>query len=539
MTSGRLRFLFIVCCILTPMLVVAQRLTPVQRYKMNLRILELVDTYEGSLRTSRSFPFSKAKRRFMSLYSNVKDSLVYSDIMDFRPGALMSAEEYAKQLEMRQHLMCAISNLSKGDYVFKNGKWYVALTMDKTVTYFVANESNVSDPPKSMVYFSSADYYKQPYKITIHCSYDPQKDIARIESVDGEINSSVPMLPDDFLVVQRSGTKADRIKIKGAPGDSLSFNSEGQAFVARELIESWHEDVIIKEELIAKAQTFSHVKLNYKTIHWRAKLRFMTTLGSAFKVQSGSTLESDKNSAIEIGADIGYTFPLGKASTMGIYTGLGISMSTLQLKLSQPLEYGYGMSDANAVRYTRKYTIASATEGVKYTDLVIPLYLNFDHKLSKKLYLNWSVGAKFYVNGSVKVTPYTVAGDVKAVYDNGKVVSDRKQDAIGALNGVYDRFLYPGSYTRGATDMSLLGGIGLSYDIFKGKLLAFAKFGYEYGLAPVHESMVSEYYNVGQRLYPIVYSGKAKGEIATRSLFNCASFSRQAAWLEIGLTCKF
>lgn len=539
MISGKLRFLLVICCILVPMSVVAQQLTPAQRYKMNLRLLELVETYESSLRTSRSFPFSKSKRKFMSLYSNNKDLLVYSDIMDFRASDKISVTEYARQLEMRELLMSSLSNLSKGDYVFKDGKWHIALTMDKTMTYYVSNESRIPEMERSMVYFSSLDYYKQPYKITLHCSYDPATELARIESVDGGINTSVPMLSDGFLVVQRSDDKDSRFKIKGAPGDSLAFNSEGQAFVAKELIQSKHEDIVITADTIARAQTFSHVKLSYKTVHWRAKFRFATTLGSAFAVESNDALSNEKNSAMEIGVDFGYTFPLGKSSTIGLYSGLGLSMSTLNLKFSQPIEYGYRLSDAEGLRYNRQYTITSASEGIKYTDMVIPFYINLDHKLYDRLYLNWSVGAKFYVNSSIKINPYTIVGDVKAIYEDGSVVSEREVDAIGSVSGVYDHFLYPGSFSRQPVDMSIIGGIGLSYSIYKGRLLAFAKAGYEYGLAPILDASGSKYQDVAKKIYPMVYSGREKQNIATRSLLNCVSYKRQALWLEVGLTYKF
>ncbi len=539
MVSGKLRFLFVMCCILMPMAVAAQQMTPAQRYKMNLRILELAETYESSLRTSRSFPFSKSKRKFISLYSNCKDTLVYSDMMDFRAGDKISVEDYVRELEMREHLMSSISNLTKDDYIFKDGKWHIALTMDKVVTYFVSNESRLPEFNKSEVYFSSLDYYKQPYKITLNCSYDPKTETARIESIDGDINTSAPMLPEDFLVVQRSGDKDSRIKIKGAPGDSLAFNSEGQAFIAKEWVQSKHEDIVITADTIAKTQNFSHVKLSYTTTHWRAKLRFMSTIGSAFAVKSNDIFNSEKNSAMEIGIDLGYTFPLGKSSTIGLYSGIGLSMSTLNLKFSQPIEYGYGMSDPEGMRYNRQYTITSASEGIKYTDMVIPLYLNLDHKLYDKLYLNWSIGAKFYANSNIKVNPYTIVGDVKAVYEDGRVISDREADAIGSLSGVYDRFLYPGSYSRQPIDMSIMGGIGLSYSIYKGKMLTFMKFGYEYGLSSIHEASASKYQDIDQRIYPIVYSGKVKQNIATRSILNCVSYNRQAMWLEVGLTYKF
>lgn len=537
----RRQWLFIVACLLLPLLAQAQQQpTSSLRRTMNLRVLELVERYERALRTSKRYPFSQ--RTFFGLYTD-PNSLVYSDFIDYKPGQKISAQEYAERIASLQYPICSVANLTKGEYEFRDGKWYVTIMMDKQLSYFAINQSRLADPAQSIVYFSSEDYYKQPYKVLLNCCYDPETGRATIASIDGGMASQVPLIRDRFVVVQRNSAKDNKIRVEGVPGDSLQFNSSQQAFVACNAIKPWNDNVQIKADTIAVTTTFDHVKLHYKTTPFRAKVRFMTTLGSAFKVESPMNINSKKSAAYEFGVDFGYTFAVGKRTIMGVYTGLGMSLSSLKLGISSPISYSYKMTDSKGERYTRTYTLNSISEGVKYNDMVIPLYLQFDHKVHKKLYLNWSLGAKFYANGKVTVLPYTISGNVTVEYDgSGKIVDNQEDGAIGSISGEYDKFLQPGSYTRSAVDVSLLAGAGLSYNIYTGKtgsLLAFVKFGFEFGVGTTHEAMPGDYFSSHYGVYPMVYSHKLNANVATRSLMTSVSTRRQAGWVELGLTYKF
>lgn len=544
----RKSWLFIIAYLLMPMFALAQQPQQAQqqiqlqpssslRRVMNLRVLELVERYERSLRTSKRYPFSQ--RTFFGLYTT-PNSMVYSDFIDYKPGEKISATEYAERIASLQYPICSISNLTKGEYTLRDGKWYVTVMMDKEVSYFAINKSRMADPAQSIVYFSSSEYYKQPYKVLLNCCYDPESGKASIASIDGGISSPVPLIRDRFMVVQRSGPKDSRIKVYGTPGDSLHFNSSNQAFIARDALRPWSDNVEIKADTIAVTSTFDHVKLSYKKTPFRAKVRFMTTLGSAFNVKSDINIDKKKSSAYEVGVDIGYTFSLGKRTMMGIYTGLGISLSSLKLDVTTPISYSYRMTDSEGARYNRNYTINSISEGVKYNDIVIPLYVQFDHKVHKRIYVNWSLGAKFYVNGKVTVLPYTISGNVTAKYDgSNKVVEQQEDGAIGSISGEYDKFLQPGSYTRSAMDASFLAGVGMTYNIYKGKLFASVKFGYEIGLGTTYDATSGEYFKGSYNLFPMVYSHKLNANVATKSFMTCVSYRRQAGWAELGLIYKF
>ena len=534
----KLRIVLIACCLVLSLGAVAQqKLTNAEKYKINLKMLELVDRYERALRTSKRVPFSK--RTFMRLYSSPTDS-VYSYLMDFDPGMQVKISDFANELAARSNFTCSISNVEKGSYDWRDGKWHIPITLEKSVNYSVVSDSRIKGIEKSEVPFSTAEYYNQPFKLTLHCYYDPQTGRCSIGSIDGAMESSVPHLPHRFLVVQRSGAKDRRFKIEGAQGDTLPFNKQGQAFVKHGEIKSWHDDVTVSADTIAVTRSFDHVKLVSKAAHWRAKARFAVALGSAFNVSGSRLTNLDrkfKSSGYEFGVDFGYTAPLGRASTFGIFTGVGMSISSLSMECTSHLEYNYRAADAKGNVYQRYYTINRMSEAVKYNDLVIPLYFNFDHKLYKDLQLEWSLGAKVYINGAVSVTPFTVDGEVRAEYADPNV--EGSAPALGSISGTYERFLLPDSYSRSVADLSLVGGLGFRYNVYKKRLFAFAKFSYEYGVTKVHKSDEASLYNAESRIHPIVYSARANANVAPKSFMSCVSYNRQACWLELGLTYKF
>ena len=533
---NRLKIILILLCVSAYFHTVAQSMTNAERHQVNLRMLELVEKYESALRTSRSFPFSK--RNYVRLYTSPQDS-VYSDLMDYNPGTYVKVEDLANELAQRSMLTCNVANLDKGVYMWRDGKWHISLYIDKTVSYSTVNPSRVAEPAKSIVQFKSDEYYQSPYRITLNCSYDPQTGRCSIESVEGNVASEMPHLSSRFMVVQRNGEKDKRIKVVGTPGDSLHFNRNEQAFVSHSAVKPWHDDVIILADTIATTRAFDHVKLNYKVLHWRAKVRFAMTLGSAFKVNSSSLKSlnfSSKSSSYEFGADVGYTTLVGKRTTLGVFTGLGMAFSSLSMETSAPFTYSYQLSDSKGVLYNRTYSINSMKEALKYNDVVIPIYLNFDHKLYKGLALEWSLGAKLYINGKVSVTPFTVDGNVVADYANGGTGAAA---ALGSISGEYDRFLLPDTYTRSAVDMSLMGGLGFKYGFLSNRLLVSAKFSYELGATQVHKSKGISMFDSEQQYYPVVYSARTKSNVATQSFMSAVSYNRQACWLEIGLTYKF
>lgn len=506
--------------VLMPCFAIAQTMSNKEQRHINMKLLNLIEQYE----LTASLYDDGAKYAFMQLFSD-DNVLIYSDILDYKAGNQINVAEYIKMLGSKENVSIHMMNVSRSDYVREGNNWATTITFDKSIVYNDANG----------VLFSSPEYYKADYSLSMHCIYDKDYDRCFITAINGTINSTNAHLPETFVVINHTNDKLEKLRING---HSLEFNSFDQALATKDMIlVPWNEDIRLKTDVIAHTDNYDYVDLNFKTAHLRTKLRFAYALGSVFKVRSSTALNKDKSSGLEIGADLGYNIPIGRTASMGLYLGAAYSSSRINFSMND-IKYSYRTTDASGKSYLRHYELDNITEGITYTDLAIPIYLNFDHKLVNKLFLSWNIGAKIYLNGNIKITPYHIAGQVYGDY-NGEIVSSRLSDALGSIERDYTAFLYPNDYNRNMLDFSLLGGLSLSYDIFKDSMYVFMKYNYEYGLTDVHTSNNNALFDEASHQYPMVYSAHQNANIATRSFMDCVSYRRQIMWLELGLIFKF
>lgn len=508
----------LLACLWLPVSSVGQTLSNKEKRRINAKLLEAIEQYESNA----TIYDENTKYAFLELCDS--GALIYCDLMDQAAGKKIPVAEYADILRGRENVSMEMKNVRRDPPFWKDGAWYVNVNFSKSVVY---NDKNA-------VLYSSEEYYKADYDITVEFVYDPEEDCCRIASVDGKISSETPPLPEHYVVINRTSSLDDRLWCGKKHPD---FNSFDQAFAPAGSIRSWHDDVRIKADTIARTKNYDFVQFHYRKTSWRAKLRAGFTIGSAFKLTSPVNFTTNTSSAFEAGVDVGYALPLGKSVSLSIYTGLALSTSKIELGLKD-MTYSYATNDRQGASYSRCYDLESVTEGVSYTDIVIPLFLSLDHKLSKNLGLSWNVGAKIYMNGSAKVTPFHIKGEVYGNY-GGETVRNQPENAFGLLDNDYDAFLYPNTYARNSTDMSLVGGLALNYNILKQYLFLCAKFSYELGFTDVHKSNENDYFSAADQEYPMVYSARQKDNVATRSFMDCVSYKRQAMWLEVGLMFKF
>lgn len=485
---------------------------------MNLRMLNLLEQYEASSSMYDEF----AQYSFLELCDN-GTAMVYSDLLDFRPGQKVEVAAYVSALANKENVRMKIQNVTRDPYYWKDNAWHTVIRFDKVVDY--------NDP--GGVRFSNEEYYGAKHQIALECFYDEQEDRAYIRTIDGEVNSKQAHLPDEFVVVHYN--TEDDLRID-SNGDQLHFNSFDQAFVPKGSIRGWNDDVRIKADTISATPQYDYVKLRYKHTPWRLKLRYAMTMGEAFEVSTPVNLTTNTSSSTEMGAELGIALPLGRSSALTLWAGAAMSETKLDFGVGA-MNYNYTTADAQHQSYTRNYEITSATESLSFSDIVVPVYLSLDHKLFKNMYVHWSVGAKLYLNGETKVTPYHIEGRTWGTYGNSTVTSGG--ESFGSVSGDYETFLYPNSYVRNETDLSLTAGISLNYNLVKGRLFLFGKFAYEMGLNPVHESDENHLFNNSQKIFPVVYSARLQQNVVARSFMDCVSYTRKAMWLEFGLMFKF
>ncbi|MBO7330764.1 MAG: hypothetical protein J6U52_03125 [Alistipes sp.] len=500
---------------LFPLLGNSQTLTNKDQRHMNLRLLSLVEQYEANATVYDEV----ARYTFLDMYKD-QTVKVYSDMMDYEAGQMITVEEYMNTLTTKQNVSIAIKNVTRKPYEWKDDAWHTTVTFEKSMTY---NDEN-------SILFSTDEQYKADYLIALNCVYDPDADRCYITSIDGSLPDSVTIVPRRFTIVNRNSENDDRLTYDGKP---LTYNSFNQAFIAEGELEGWHQDIRIKADTIAKGHSYSMVNLRYKRKPWRMKARYAMTLGDAFEVSSPVQFNSLTSSSTEYGIDLGLAVS-GRTTSFGFYVGAAMSTSELSFAAGG-YNYSYATTDSQGVEYNRTYNITEMTEGVQYSDIVIPAYISLDQRLFKAVTLGFSVGAKVYLNGETTVTPYHMEGSVSGRYASGTVSSGG--DQFGSISGDYERFLYPNSYTRNPYDLSVTGGVTLNINLLRNSLFVYGKWAYEMGLTDVHKSEENPLYS-NDAFYPMVYSAHKNQNIATRSFMDCVSYKRKAMWLEFGIMFK-
>lgn len=483
---------------------------------MNLRLLSLIEQYESSATAYDEI----ARYTFLDLYKD-NTAEVYSDLMDYEAGQKITVEEYLNTLATKQNVSIVMKNVSRKPYEWKEDGWHTTVTFDKSMIY---NDENT-------ILFSTEEQYKADYQISLDCVYDAEADRCYISSIDGSLPDSVTIVPRRFTIVNRHSDNDDRLTYNEKP---LTYNSFNQAFVAEGKLEGWHQDIRIKADTIAKGHSYSMVNLRYKRVPWRVKARYAMTIGDAFEVSSPINFTSQESSATEFGIDLGLAVS-GHTTSFGLYVGAAMSTSEISFAAGG-CSYSYATTDSQGVPYTRKYEISGMTESVKYSDIVIPAYISLDQRLFKAVTLGFSLGAKLYLNGEAEVTPYHIEGTVSGQYSAG-ASSNGANEKFGSISGDYTSFLYPNSYTRNTTDLSVTGGVTINVNLLRNSLFLYGKWAYEMGLTDVHKSDENYLYS-GDLFYPMVYSAHQNMNIATRSFMDCVSYQRKAMWLEFGIMFK-
>jgi hypothetical protein len=244
--------------------------------------------------------------------------------------------------------------------------------------------------------------------------------------------------------------------------------------------------------------------------------------------------KSVKSMAWEVSVDFGYTAPLGKSTALGLFVGAGMSQSNLSFQLNNMryscLVGGVG-SNSSQTNLRRQYTL-SASEDVAYTDVIVPLYISFEHRLAKDVSLVWHFGVKAYFNMDTKVSKYHITGTIK------------QDDKVEMIDNTYSSFVLQSSYSVASPftlpSISGVAGLGFSFNLYKRRLFADVKAYYEYGLGEVHKSTGTPLLDERVGAYPLVPSGKtATNNVATKSFVDCVSYRRQALWVGTGITFKF
>ncbi len=493
----------------------SQNMSGAKRRAFNAKLLELADNYEFY----STFGDEGSRAAFLNLCTD--DSIpVVSDLPEHSFGRALTASEYAAALGSRENVSVTVKNLRRGDYTFSDGAWHCTLSFDKQLSYNDANG----------VLFSIDEYYGTDLHVEISCVYDNDADSFRIESISSSIDSAYPDLPESFDVLEKSCEADAKLKVAGR---HLRFNSFDQAFVPKGAVNAWNDDIRLKRNYYARTEKYDYFSQSYHATHFRAKVHAGYAAGGSLKVSGETAFSKKKSIGWQAGAELGYTVPVGRVLTIGLFAGAGYSFSSLDLAVSD-ISYSYRMNGSCGSSYNRNYHISLAEDKLSFKDVYVPVYLNFDIRLMKGLLLGVDVGAKIYFSGITHAAPFHITGTV-----SGDAPSFTEADAVGDFDISGSSFLYPGSYSRDKIDYSLTAGLSLSYDLWSGLVWIYARCSFEMGLTDLHKSDGIAWFSE-DTAYPVVYSPLGGGSnVVSRSFAGCVSYRRQAIWPELGMMFKF
>lgn len=346
------------------------------------------------------------KEEFLNLFVS-KDAPVFNDLMGIATGSELKAEEYAKlQQEKIQSFDVKFANVRKERVYNENGMWKIDLSADKSLTYFNNCE----------LFFSTKDWYGTSYRETFTMVYAPADNgrRCRIEKITGTIDSS-RTFPEHFYILNRTSDRDNKLMYVNADSQRfpLKFNAYDQVVINDKIEPENFYYPNADTKLIPISDPDCHtMTMSYKSERWRLKLHYDQPFGYYTASTDVKPLTS-KSSAMEVGIDIGYNAYASTKFKFGIYTGVGISSSKLDLTLDT-LNYAvetHGDADVDGDDYTRHYECMTGSESIKTSHLVVPLYFDGEIRLHDRVAAVLQLGIRNYLKISQSSSKFSLAAD--------------------------------------------------------------------------------------------------------------------------------
>lgn len=491
----------------------AQSLPNSTRRYINSKVLTLIEDYE---RFSSLYD-EETKHDFLSLFEHTAAPVCCD---------MIGAEKYMQQLPVEEYVNCltencafvstVIKNVKKGEMTWTGGYWMIPVTFQKEFSFIDINDYS----------FSVKEYHGTEIQMTMNICYDPDTDLCFITSIDGALDSERQFPKGRFLIVNKrepeSKKDAKFLASFNINGNFPVYDAFGAAILPAGAPSVEDIDVVGEADTLVKGFNYDVVKFSFDRRSARMKLRYAYAPFYAYDIKAAGA-DAVSSAAMELGIDFGGTWSMGKNTKMGIYAGLGLSASRMTVS-SDGADYSYVISVTNGGLFKDKeiaYAGVSATEGFGFTDLIVPVYFELEHKMGKSLLLSWNVGAKGYYNMKVMNYSYAVSGLM-----NGNAFS-LTQD-----NG----FLAPANYIRDSFDVTFIANLGLDINLSKNKTYLTIRGGYEQELTSPFKNDGMPYMDAENGMYPVIYGG---GEnIAVQSFLSNMEYRRKAVWFELGIKFK-
>lgn len=351
-----------------------------------LKVVDLFEDYKRYSSMDEDFPEYAAS--FRALFVN-GDAIVYNDLLGIAEGESLSVRDYVRLMSSQSRTSrTVIKNIDRKNLYYEDMKWKIDCSFEKNV-----NLTSTCGVEYASDFFNDGDY-----EMTATIVYDTESKLCQFEKITGSVKS-LRSLSNNYRVLKRTSDKDKDILYNGKP---LEFNAMGQAFISPTGRFFYKDPEVAVKVVEDDAQCkLWHIALTPKP--WRIKLHYNMGLGNVYKLEATNQLDETKNSLNEFGLDFGYVIPSKTMLKTGFFIGAAFSQSQLDLKYSNT-DYSFTTkADVDDDSYTRHYQNLNVNQSIKMTDLVIPLYVDFNFHFNRVINLYIDLGAKFNMNMSNKM----------------------------------------------------------------------------------------------------------------------------------------
>ena len=471
---------------------------------------------------------------FLELFKT-KESPVYNDLLGISSSETLTAENYARILRNGlQNKKVFIKNIKNEGINVEGDLIRVRMSADKAISYI----------DSCGAYFSSSEFYNKDHHLVFSLVYDNQNRSCKIESITGSIESP-QKLQYPFFVFQ-SEEKQDSFLLY--QGKTISFNSYHQAlFNGNPDLKRFKfidPNVYIKPYM----DECNHVSVRYREYRFRLKAHYDLGLGNAYKLEgTDNSLTTDKNSVSNIGLDFGYVFPSKGIMKAGVFLGVGFAQSRIDFGYTNADYYFSTSADVDGDSYIRHYQNLNIKQGIKLTDLTIPLYADISFHFSSVVNLFVDLGVKFHFNMNHKMNTAEGSAYTYGIYPQyNNLRMDEHWGYNGFGNTAFSATNLDNTVLLDVSSLTIdaLGSIGLRFNIPETPLALDLGVSYQMGLSNVikaNNTAVS-LADVSDPSHALVYN-TLTGQTSTEHLRNLTEsltgVKRQVLMFNIGLAYKF
>lgn len=382
-----MRKLIIIVLTMLPVVVQAQRLTPSEERQIRLKVVDLMEEYEKY--SSMDLDFADFGPSFRSLFVSGQ-SKVYNDLNNVVRNEELTVSEYIKILtEKSTTTRSVIKNVECSKFNTDRDEVEIICSFDKYVN--ITNECGVE---YSSEYFNASDYHE-----TAKIIYDRNTKSCLIDNITGYVET-VRTLPNDYRVIKLDRDAGYHLT---CAGKVLQPNAMHQVFVPidKEIMCDDRDLMVKMKEINKDCKLWS---ASVKPVRFRVKPYYEMAMKEVYNITDAKNFNECKSSGYNLGIDFGYSFPSKSAVKIAAYLGLGMSNSTMDMGVVKNGTFSYSTNaDVDGDTYQRRYKDLTLKQTVKVSDLIVPLYLDFDVFVSPVVSLFADAGGILHFNMSHKI----------------------------------------------------------------------------------------------------------------------------------------